>query len=269
MSVQTKKLTSKDPNVGKYDAWAPLITIDGIGPVVRRIVVRAIEGDLILKVKDTGLDTYCSYLVNRQQLCDTSPYFSTLLNPTKFMEGIELDGKMRELVKKHGKHGSIPMKDIPVILLEDIGEIPATVRAEEAFTLFLCILHKPVLPRSPPGWSLLAILAIIADRFDAIKMVADFVATQHDWTKRSFSWDEKTPLSAKDEKLIRQQILVAWRFGIPLLLKKQSATLIVADSIVWNEEDSCVNQDVDALWWNLPQGLEGKLTILSICEVTF
>lgn len=254
-SPVTKKAIRALSRLGK-DIVVPPIKDSGSGLMVRHIATKAMKSDLMLKVRDRGTGEQHFYLVDASTLRDASPYFSTLLDPNKFAEGIRLDERTKELGKKHAGDNAVPLADLPVVALDDVGQVPPLASTEAVFTLFLCILHSLVVPLPQPDWSSLAMLAIIADRFDALEAVATFVA-RRGWTKRCFSWDERTPLGTKREKLLRQQILVALLFGIAPLLRKQTATLIVADSILWSEDEVAGKIDQEALWWDLPQGIEG------------
>ena len=265
LSPQTKKSMRAYSKTGKNDTVAPPFEHEESGLTIRRIPAIAAEGNLILKVKDVGTGKHHLYLVTANLLRDASSYFSALLDPTKFVEGIGLNEKMKGLVEKYGNHGLVPLADLPIITIDDVGEVPPKASTEAVFTLFLCILHKLVVPWGQPDWSFLALLAIVADRFDALKIVAEFV-DRRDWIRRSFSWDEKTPLSIPDEKLVRQQILVGLLFRYGPLLKKQTATLIVADSVLWTKDEVPAKVDRDVLWWGLPHDMEGALAASSVGE---
>lgn len=255
-SPMTKKTMRALSRSGKRDFVVPPVKDGDSGLMVRHIATKAMKGDLMLQVRDRGTGEQHFYLVDASILRDASPYFSTLLDPNKFAEGIRLEKRTKELGKKHAGYNAVPLADLPVVAVDDVGQVPTRASTEAVFTLFLCILHSLVVPWAQPDWSSLAMLAIIADRFDALAAVANFVA-RHGWTKRSFSWDERTPLGIKGEKLLRQQILVGLLFGIAPLLRKQTATLIVADSILWSEDEVAGKIDREALWWDLPQGIEG------------
>lgn len=257
-SRQTRKWPVIDSKIGMDDRVFPLIKDEGSESMIRPIAL-VTEGDLVLKVKDAARHTYHHYLVSKKCLCDSSRYFATLLDPTKFFEGVALHDKMGSLVTAYGQRSSIPLAQIPVITIDDIGEVPAKVSAEASFVLFLSILHGLDPPWNRPDWSFIAILAVIADRFDAVEAVAEFIRHRNHWVKRCFAWDEKKPLSVKDEETVRQQILVGLLFGLELLLRKQTATLVVADSVLWTVDEVPARSDADALWWNLPRGLEGTL----------
>ena len=261
LSPQTKKSTRVFSEAGRTGTTAPLLKDEESGLIVRRIAEKGTASDLILKVKDASADTHRLYLVNQKLLCDASPYFATLLDPAKFAEGIRVGEKKSESMKAYTKDGSMPLAYLPTITIEDIGQLPAKASTEAVFTFFLCILHKLVLSWSQLDWSSLAMLAVIADRFDAAEIVANYIG-RRGWTKRPYSWDERTSLSFKDEKTVRQQILVGLVFGIGSLLQKQTATLIVADSVLWTRDEAPANVDLNGLWWNLPRGLEGMLTAL-------
>lgn len=249
-------MTKKAMRTGKRDIVIPPIRDGESGLMVRHIATKAMKGDLMLNVRDRGTGEQHFYLVDATTLRDASPYFRTLLDPSKFAEGIRLEERTKEIGKKHAGYNTVPLADLPVVTVDDVGQVPVQASTEAVFTLFLGILHTLVVPWAQPDWSSLATLAIIADRFDALQTVATFVASRG-WTKRSFLWDERTHLGIKGEKLVRQQILVGLLFGIAPLLRKQTATLIVADSILWSEDDVAGKIDPEALWWDLPQGIEG------------
>ncbi len=255
-SPVTKKAIRALSRTGKRDIVTPPIRDSESGLMVRHIATKTMKGDLMLKVRDRGTGDQHFYLVDATTLRDASPYFGTLLDPNKFAEGIRLDERTKEIGMKHAGYNTVPLADLPVVAVDDVGQVPAQASTEAVFTLFLCILHTLVVTWAQPDWSSLAMLAIIADRFDALQTVATFVA-RRGWTNRSFSWDERTPLGVKGEQLVRQQILVGLSFGIAPLFRKQTATLIVADSVLWSEDEVAGKIDQEALWWDLPQGIEG------------
>lgn len=255
-SPMTKKALRALWRPSKDNTVAPPVRDEESGLVVRHVATKDMAADMMLKVKDGGTGEYQLYLVNTRILRDVSPYFSILLDPEKFAEGIRLGKKAKEIRMQYRVHDIVPLAELPSITVDDVGHMHAKASTQAAFTLFLGILHGLDITWEQPDWSTLAMLAIIADRFDALQTVRIFIVGR-DWTKRSLSWDGKTPLSIKKEELVRQQILVSLLFGIAPLFNKQTATLIVADSILWSNDEESAKLDHDTLWWNLPQGIEG------------
>lgn len=222
------------------------------------------RGDLILKIENAVPGKDLHYLVSIKTLQAASPYFNLLLDTTKFAEGVGLGEKLAELERTQGTADWVPLSMLPIITIKDVGAVPKTATIEVVLALFFCILHMKSweIEWGQPEWPFLALLAIIADRFNALPIITGFVHEQA-WAPRSFTWDEKKALDAKEETKVRQQILAGLLLGIHQLLKKQTAVLTVAGSMRWSgghegEEAQLAKVDTDVLWWDLPQNLEGK-----------
>lgn len=128
------------------------------------------KGEIIMELEGTKPGIKHRFRVSRSILRNASDYFSVLLDPIKFGEGIAIEAKLQELYKKSS--GPLPSSSLPFIKIADCGElVQASVPTSQIFGLFLKILHDPAtswpVTRSN-SINLVALLAIVADRFAAI-----------------------------------------------------------------------------------------------------
>ncbi len=210
------------------------------------------RGDLLLRIKDHGTGTDCAYRVSTTVLRRASPYFRVLLDPSKFSEGIAVDKRLRAIRGLQEEIEAIPSLELPMIFIPDIGHVPKTVSTESAVLLFLHVLHNEDTSWPTPKPSFLALLAIIADRFAATTPIANYVI-QRKWKTKIVA--QKGPNSAAEVRL-RQQLLIGLILRFPDWVRQCSASLIVQGSERWSTLCEEVKEG-EALWWNLPNGLEG------------
>ena len=211
------------------------------------------NGDLLLRLRHPAMGTDYIYRVSTTALRQASHYFNVLLDASKFSEGITVDKRLRAIRGKHGEREAIPSAELPKIFVSDIGQVPEGVSTDSVVVLFLRILHNENASWPTPRLSFVALLAIVADRFAATTPIANYVI-QRNWKTKLFV-QKGPPLLT--ETRIRQQLLVGLILRFPDWVREFSAGLIVQGSEKWGEpcEDSKENE---ALWWNLPNNLEGK-----------
>ena len=225
---------------------------------VIRDVVRGKVGngapDLVLEVPKLGSNVPHHYLVSSHVLRTTSSYFRVLLDPNKFNEGASFDTALQALLKKHGSLWSISPEDLPRIQITDFGQLHRKPKLDEAMTLYLSILHKTDRFCNTPSLHSLAVMAIIADRFDTVATIASYViGRQHLLDSGVFDdW------GIGQEVATRQILLIAILLKIePKKFKGHTANLVIKGSENWKNEIEG-NGDRGALWWDLPGNLEGR-----------
>jgi hypothetical protein len=221
------------------------------------------SGDLLLLVSDQAYSDSVSYRVNTQRLRQTSRFFNVLLDPSKFSEGVTLERKLRDINEKYSDLNNITSSELPSIPIRSVGRIGKVTGIKELFRDFLLILHYEVTSLLTPKIPLsnLANLAIVTDHFDALDTLK-----QHVHKNGIFSRVTKTNTTPKKspgpiiwndstEEACRMRIMIGVLLGHQSWVQ-ETENLIVRGSKIW--ADSFENKSEPALWWNLPQGLEGK-----------
>lgn len=223
-------------------------------------------GDVCLKILDQEAGVEHRYRCSRETLRSASAYFDVLLDPVKFSEGIAIEAEIQELYRLHGE--VIPSVKLPTVAIADIGELPATgVSASSLLKLFLSILHNPATPwlaTRSQSVNLLALLAIVADRFSASTSIAAYLRKQK--LDVTLLKDKKSMSGDRLELENRQRLLAGIVFGFSQWVLLYSAALIVEGSKRWastqaesgDEEDK---GDDGARWWRLPGGIEGTASL--------
>lgn len=212
------------------------------------------NGDLILDIHDEGRNQVFSYRVSTEQLKQASPYFVRLLDPSKFGEGQQVAQRLQELRKTYTELGDTPVKELPSVVIIDIGRISKVNTIQNLVADFLRILHGLDISTPVPPLPNLANLAVVADRFDALP---HFSAYAH--RKKVYSTIDtrtKGKLASLTEERLRQKLMVGLLLDHSPWVATYSKRLIIGGSVQWKpdvEED-----DESAFWWDMPHGLEGK-----------
>ena len=231
-------------------------------------VVIAAQGDVLVKVKDsrTGLDQH--YRCSRAVLQSNSDYFDVLLDPIKFSEGIAIEAEIQELVKHYTDYASIPAFKLPAVAVSDVGQLPkAGLSTGTVVRLFFMILHDPATPwpiSRLHAINLVALLAIVADRLAAIRPVRAYLRSQK--FEATLLRDRRTCTAHQLEIDNRQRLLAGVIFGFPKWVRECSAALILAGpkrQVTTNLESGDDEEaEDDALWWRLPNGVEGMYMLV-------
>jgi len=228
-------------------------------------VVIAKHGNICLEIKDQKTGLQRRYRCSRNILRNASEYFDVLLNPVKFSEGIAIEARLQELYKDHD--GFIPSSKLPTVTIVDVGELPnAGVSTYSLLRLFLRILHDPATPwpvSRSQSVNLVALLAIVADRFAARGLVASYLRKQ--MLDITLLKDRKSTTAHKTELEDRQRLLAGTIFGFSQWVLQCSAALIVEGPKRWTNVklgsgEEAEKDDDDALWWRLPGGVEGTIS---------
>ena len=234
-------------------------------------VVIAKHGDVLLEVYDQEVGTKHHYQCSRAVLRNASNYFDVLFDQRKFSEGIAIEAKLQELRQQH--HGPAPASRLPSVSFPDLGEFPkASIPANTVFRLCLEILHDPGIawPTAvgrAQSINLVALLAIVADRFGAHALIAAYLRRQT--LDVSLLKDRRDATTHDRELENRQRLLAGIIFGFPQWVLQCSAALIINGSKRWTTTSSDLsaleNQNGDnALWWRLPSGVEGDFSAIII-----
>lgn len=240
---------------------------DSLEPPPSEAVI-ATQGDVLLEVKDSrsGLDQ--RYRCSRAVLRSNSEYFDVLLDPIKFSEGIAIEAEIQKLVKQYTDYASIPVSKLPTVAVSDVGQLPKACRsASTVIRLFFRILHDPATPwpiSRLHAINLVALLAIVADRLAAIRPIRAYLRSQKFET--TLLRDRRTCTAHQLEIDNRQRLLAGVIFGFPAWVRECSAALILAGpkrQVTTNLESGDDEEaDDDALWWRLPNGVEGVYMLI-------
>jgi hypothetical protein len=212
------------------------------------------SGDLMLHVNHQDYNRQ-AYRVSISVLRSTSMYFDSLLDPTKFSEGLAIHHRRIELSQQYGNVAEAPPLELPRVTILDIGEIPSGPSSESVFRHFLGVLHNPSASSSVPRTHFVAILVLIADRFDAAQPVARYM-TSRGWLKDPTKNDRHSKSDAHAEVILRQRILIGLIARSSTWLAYYSARLIREGSERWTSDSA--DSTPEAIWWHLPHGIEGK-----------
>lgn len=211
------------------------------------------KGDLLLHVKHYN-NIGQVYRVSIAILRKASPYFDTLLDPKKFREGATVQNRLRELSKSYDDVASTPTSDLPHVSISDFGQVPKAKISESAFKLFLDILHNPATSVSVPRIHFIAILALVADRFDATGPISSYVSSSG-WKNKPAKPDKNYKSDMQMELLRRQKLLIGLLLGFPDWVYHYSTELIYQGSEKW--KSGLMDVDGEAPWWYLLNGIEG------------
>ena len=213
------------------------------------------HGDLLLHVKHQDcLDQL--YRVSISALRSTSAFFDSLLDPTKFSEGLAVHKRRVEVVRQFNEIAAVPPLELPRVTILDIGQVPSEAIAETVFRHFLSVLHDPssTLP-SVPRIHFIAILVLIADRLGAVEPVAKYV-NRHGWMRDPIKNDRHFKSGALAEVVLRQKILIGFIVRSSTSVDHYSAILIREGSSRWTTDDTDAAEE--SAWWHLPHGIEGQ-----------
>lgn len=262
-------MTIKDGDTMGAQARLPLPTSSP--DKASSIVIIVPDGDVVLHLKDEKIGLDEQYRCMRCILRSVSAYFDVMLHPTKFSEGIAIERKIKDIRSRYKSFTSTPSAELPRITIKDIGHFPKTDTEQSlVLTLFLSILHNPSAdwPTSHRrSVTLLALLAIVADRFSAVNDVGDYIRKLLNTTK--FFEERKLESAQQRELNNRQKLLAGTIFGFSDWVRQCSTILIVEGSVNWST-DTCLERDDGRngendrpLWWNLPYGMEGTFEPMS------
>ena len=222
-------------------------------------------GDVLIQINDPFTDTDHCYRCSRDVLRDASEYFNVLLDPVKFSEGIAIEAKLSDLKRQYYDSATIPASELPKAIVADVGDLPKRcVSTGIIIKLFFEILHDPSttwppVPRSQ-SVSLVALLAIVADRFACLKTIAEYLIRQG--LETTLLKDRKSATVPKTELENRQKLFAGLLFGFQDWVYQCSAALIVERRLDGSENEE--QEGDDALWWNIPGGIEGAVPSSSL-----
>ena len=237
-----------------------------------------VAGDLLLQIKDGTQNVSFCYRVSSTVLRRASSYFDTLLDPEKFSEGARFACQKAQLEDQYGGTSQLSPVDLPIIDIADIGPLfPTMTPNTDVVTHFFDILHRRDsfhLFSVGPSASHVALLATVADRFDAVRPVSDYIIKKG-WDKdmKELNWSRmrwrKSVLKIR-ETLWRQRILAGAILGLREWVLHYGRLLINSGSERWKagtelESTTLIDITADGPWWDLPNGIEEELAYRREC----
>lgn len=201
-----------------------------------------------------------AYRLSLEVLKRSSKYFANLLSNPRFREADAIASAHATLRARKMKPSAASVDDLPWVTVADDDDATKVASREAVFEDMLRILHGKSVKETRATMAYATTIAIIADRFDCVAVVARALNTdlKFKWpltSTRPLVDDAGRPTEA--EQVLRQKILVSWLLGQPMRLQQSTREIIVRGSSVWSvyhEPDA----GATAAWWNLPDGIEGE-----------
>lgn len=208
----------------------------------------------------------CGYRVRLSVLKEHSAYFKKLFVDTRFSEAKSVAQTIERLAALHIKPSEAPAEDLPRVKIEEDDDATQSAEQDIIFGDLMRVLHQERVTYKTHHMRYFATLAILADRFDCLAVVRrnlnsslggrmKFPATHSQIANGDNS--DKPALSKATEETLRQKILVSWLLEAPLKMHAATKELILYGSRRWSLDEEEGNYN--ALWWNLPHGLEEEL----------
>lgn len=218
-----------------------------------------------------------AYRVDLATLKKHSRYFTNLLGDTRFQEARAVALRLEELSRRNETPGEVEPERLPLVRITDDDDATQSAGRETVFGDMLRILHARDTTTRPVTMLYVVTLAVMADRFACTAAVSRYLATG-----LKFRWpatpaprtreDGLSGLSLAAEEVVRQKLLVAWLLDQPLRFGTLTREMIVYGSHRWTADNLAEEGDdgepdagndaatarQDAVWWYLPDDLEGK-----------
>jgi hypothetical protein len=199
-----------------------------------------------------------AYRVQFASLKKHSQYFDNLLSNPQFREAAIIKAAYKKLEARKIEPAKADAADLPWISITDDDEATKAAGREHALEDILRIMHQkpPKVPRV--ALSEVATMAILADRFDCITVVARSLNGIR-WPatgNRPFADDSGRATDA--EQTLREKILVSWLLSNGMRLHQAARELVLRGSRLWSDYSE-ERDELTAAWWHLPDGIEGKL----------
>ncbi|OBT67042.1 hypothetical protein VE03_04416 [Pseudogymnoascus sp. 23342-1-I1] len=200
------------------------------------------------------------FRVRLETLTKTSAYFSRLLTDARFQEATKITSAFADLKAR----GIVPTEaqpaELPRVAITDDDDATLVAGRGPILADLLRILHSGD-ATSKLSIPYLAILAVMADRFDCAATVGRYVrgAKRVPWPQTYGT------VNFAGEELLRQKALVAWLLEDRVKFAAATKECVFRGSARWGGGGGMQSSQV-GVWWDLPDGIEGNVDFLTVFE---
>ena len=215
---------------------------------------KSIPSDIIqrLRASKTPIpSTRAFYRARLDTLKRVSKYFTHLLGSDVFGEGRAIKDAFTKLAESNLKPSEIEADRLPRIKIVDEDDATRTMGREHVFRDMLRIMHGAEHLTRPVTMTYLAVLVIMADRFDCLAPVQRYLTGTFSNFKYPLTVDKST------EETLRQKILIFYHTSQAVRLASATKELILRGSSRWSGYEE--SPSFTTAWWDLPDGLESTL----------
>jgi hypothetical protein len=216
---------------------------------------KSIPSDVIqrLRTSKTAISsTRAFYRARLDTLKKVSKYFTHLLGSDVFGEGRAIKDAFTKLAESNLKPSEIEADRLPRIKIVDEDDATRTMGREHVFRDMLRIIHGAEHLARPITMTYLAVLVIMADRFDCLTPVQRYLTGTFSNFKYPLTVDKST------EETLRQKILIFYHTSQAVRLASATKELILRGSSRWSGYEE--SPSFTTAWWDLPDGLESTLS---------
>jgi hypothetical protein len=201
------------------------------------------------------------YRVRLETLKKHSKYFAHLLGSDVFGEGRAIVDTFSKLAKSSLQPSEVDADLLPRIKIVDEDDATKTMGRENVFRDMLRIIHGAEHLMKPISIIYLSVMVVMADRFDCLGPISRYVTGAF----AKFKYPQTLDKSA--EELLRQKILIFYHTKQAPQLAAATKELVLRGSSRWSLSNDSLG--FSTAWWDLPDGLEGKLYQLSSIRIYY
>lgn len=215
---------------------------------------KSIPTDVLQRLKNTKSplpSPRIFYRVCLETLKKNSRYFTHLLGSDVFGEGLAIQKVFSELEKISLRPSECEAERLPRIKIVDEDYATRVLGREHVFSDMLRIIHGAEHITKPINVTYISVLVTLADRFDCLPPISRYITG----SLANFKYPQT--LDKNMEEVLRQKILVFYYTNQAPRLATATRELILRGSSHWASFDD--NTVYSAVWWDLPDGLEGML----------
>ncbi|UKZ86060.1 uncharacterized protein TrAFT101_001900 [Trichoderma asperellum] len=205
-----------------------------------------------------------AYRVSQAALKKHSQYFANLLSNPKFSEASTINEAHKKLASLTIEPGKADAADLPWIRITDDDEATKAAGREHVFEDMLKIIHQKPLKAPRVALPEVATMAILADRFDCLTVVARSLNGIRWPTTSNRPFTDDSGRNTDAEQMLREKILVSWLLSNGMKLHQAARELVMRGSRLWSDYSE-ERDELTAAWWHLPEGIEEELKYRREC----
>ncbi|KFY52600.1 hypothetical protein V497_08482 [Pseudogymnoascus sp. VKM F-4516 (FW-969)] len=199
------------------------------------------------------------FRVRLDTLTKTSAYFSRLLTDARFQEATKIKSSFAALAARGVVPAEAQPADLPRVAITDDDDATHVAGRSPVLADLLRILHSGD-ATSKLSIPYLAILALMADRFDCAATVGRYVRGG-----KRVPWPQTYgTVNFAGEELLRQKVLVAWLLEDRVKFAAATKECVFRGSARWGGGGGMQSGQV-GVWWDLPDGIEAELHYRRTC----